>query len=184
MNLRSLQKMMQPLHQRIMMAVGRGVVRLVDDSLKMQAMQVTLMEGETRATVERFQNYGFTSHPQPGAECIGLAIGGNRDHCVIIAVDDRRFRLKSLAPGEVALYTDEGDVIHLKRGRTIEVTTQTFLVKAGTKVRFETPTLECTGDIVDQAGGNARTMAGMRGVFNAHTHPENGGTTSPTLTGM
>ncbi len=43
--------------------------------------------------------------------------------------------------------SDEGDHVHLKRGRVIEVMTETLLVKAGTKVRFETPLIETTGQI-------------------------------------
>lgn len=115
---------------------------------------------------ELMQHYGFTSAPLAGAEYIVLPVGGNSKHAVVVASEDGRYRIK-LADGEVALYTDEGDRIHLKRGRLIEVETQTLVVKAGTKVRFETPLVEATGDIRDAI----RTMQADRDLYNAHAHP-------------
>lgn len=128
-----------PLMRRIRSAIGRGFVRLVNDALKMQGLQVSLLADETWDNVERFQEYGFTSHPHPNAEAIVVFPGGKRDHGIVIAVDDRRYRLKSMAPGEVALYSDEGDYVWLKRNRNIEVL-------AGTKVKVTAPLTEIVGN--------------------------------------
>ncbi len=176
--MRALAKMVAPISRRVRLIVARAVVTLIDDATKLQAAQVQLLAGETRDGVERFQQYGFTSTPHAGAEGIVVCVAGRRDHAVLIAVDDRRYRLKNLAAGEVALYTDEGDSIVLKRSNTIEITTQTLTVKASTKVRMETPQLEVTGDIKDQCDGTGRTMNGMRETYDTHTHPgDSGGTT-------
>lgn len=107
--------MIKPLQNRIMMTISRGVLEAVKDDNKLQLLKLSLLADEQRDNIERFQQYGFTSNPLPGAECIALFPGGNRDHGIVIAVDDRRFRLKALKSGEVALYTDEGDKIHFKR---------------------------------------------------------------------
>lgn len=120
---------------------ARCVLTLVSDGLKMQAVQVGLLADETADDVERFQNYGFTSVPLPGAEGVCLFLGGSREHGVVIAMDDRRYRLKGLEGGEVALYTDEGDSIVLKRGRIIEAVTETFKLLATTGVQILTPTM-------------------------------------------
>lgn len=105
---------------------ARCVLRLASDGLKMQACQVGLLDEETADNVERFQNYGLTSVPLPGAEGVCLFIGGDRGHGVIIAMDDRSYRLKPLEGGEVALYSVDdqephGHRIVLKRGGLIEV---------------------------------------------------------------
>jgi phage gp45-like len=85
---------------------------------------------------ESMQHYGFASSPL--ANCEGVVIReGN--HLVMIAEDDRRYRI-GLANGEVAIYTDEGDAIHLKRGRTIEIT-------AGSLTAPGHITIKATGDI-------------------------------------
>lgn len=171
--------------------ISRAVVLLVNDGLKLQGLQLSMLADEVRDDVERFQNYGFTSHPHPGAEAVAASVAGNRDHVLVLAVDDRRFRLKALAQGEVAIYTDEGDKVVLKRGGTVEVT-------AATKVHLLTPLVHCTGNLqVDgnatvtgnvAAGGNVtaagnitatgnvadqggvKTMLGMRAAYNNHKH--------------
>lgn len=140
----SLERAMRPFLQRLQLMVGRAVVSLVKDGLKLQGLQVTLLADEVRDDVERFQQYGFSSHPHPGAEALVVCVAGNRDHAVVVAVDDRRYRIKGLEQGEVALYTDEGDKVVLKRDGVIELT-------AATKVRIVSPLVECTGD-VDVAG--------------------------------
>lgn len=111
-----------PLQKRIANMVARAVVRLVNDDDGVQVLQLDLLAGETRDEIERFQNYGFTSRPLDGAEAAVMFVGGRRDHGVVVAVDDRRYRLKGLEGGEVAMYTDEGDSIRLNRGGNINLT--------------------------------------------------------------
>lgn len=184
-----LRRAVAPMKARLGLMIGRGVVALVNDSLKLQGLQLELLSDELRDNVERFQNYGFTSHPHPGAEAVAAAVAGSRDHLVVLAVDDRRYRLKGLQQGEVAIYTDEGDQVVLRRGGVIEVT-------ASTKVRLVTPLVEATGELqvagnitsganITAAGnvadqGGAKTMAGMRAVFNPHQH----GASAPPNTAM
>lgn len=117
---------LQALWRMVHGMAARCVLRLVNDGLMMQAVQVGLLADETADDIERVQNYGMTSVPLPGAEGVCLFLGGDRAHGVIIAMDDRRYRLKGLKGGEVALYTDEGDSIVLKRGHEIHVTTDTW----------------------------------------------------------
>lgn len=133
---------------------------------------------------ELMQHYGYTSGPPAGGDFIALPIGGNSKHVVVIATEDARYRLK-VEDGEVAIYSDEGDHVHLKRGRVIEVETETLLVKASKKVRFETPTIETTGEV--QAEGNiqsaaevidqVRSMQADREIYNVHKH---GNSPTPT----
>ena len=168
--------LLRGLQHRVMLSVARAVITLVNDTTKMQSLQVSLLRDELRDSIERFQQYGLTANPHPGAEGVVLFVGGNRDHGLCIAVDDRRYRLKGLAQGEVALYTDEGDKIHLKRNNVVEVTTVTFRVNASTKAEFNTPLATFTGDIradgdiLDRNGDGGATMADMRGVYNGHSH--------------
>lgn len=186
----TMKKMMGPLKQRIMLAISRAVVETIKDNQGLQSMQVSLLADEVQDDVERFQNYGLTSVPPKGSEGVLVCPGGDRSHGILIAVDSRTYRLKGLAEGEVALYTDEGDFIKLKRGNEIEISTQTLNINASSGVNVTTPTFHVSG--VATVSGNISsgamisdsvgTMASMRQVFNTHTHPENGdggGTTSP-----
>jgi len=135
----------------------RGTVVLGDAVKKMQTLQMRLYAGEVKDGLEHFEPYGFTSNPLAGAEGLAAFLGGDRSHGVVLVVADRRYRIQSMAPGEVAIYTDEGDKIHFKRGRIIDIETQTLNIKAGVAVNFDTPQITQTGKIVSQgdqvAGG-------------------------------
>ncbi len=264
MNIDQLTRFIGPLKRRIQMMVGRGVVKASVDTKGLQQLQCSVLADETLDNVERVQQYGFTSNPLPGAEFVMVQFGGNRDQSVVIAVDDKRYRMKSLQPGEVALYTDEGDSIVFKRGNKIEITTKELTVNAEdkvivntkeaevnattsatvttataeitasaeatvtspqitlvavTKVTATTPLMEVSGLITCaglaagvgavpvagkaivqgdiEATGNMEaagevqdangTMTEMRGIYNAHVHPENNGgggnpnTAAPTV---
>ena len=160
-------KLIKPYYRRIMMTVARAVIRRVNDTTKLQSEQITLMAGETRSDIERFQEYGLTSVPHEGAEAVVVFPGGNREHGLIIAVDDRRYRLKGLADGEVALYTDEGDKIHFKRGNIINIVTETLDVDVTTlDIDATTVTIDCTDMTINCTNNlamiatNALTMNG------------------------
>lgn len=171
----ALRAFVRPIWRRVLLLLSRGTVNLVDDKTGLQEIQINLLRDETRDGLERFQEYGFTSVPHPGAEALAAFLGGNRDHGVILAAADRRYRVKGLKTGEVAIYTDEGDVIHFLRGREI-------LVKSGGLVRMKAPlvriegNLEVTGEVTDRVDEDGCTMEFIRNRFNAHVHsnPEGG----------
>ena len=134
----------------------RGTVVLVDSARKLQALQMRLTAGEVKDSLEHFEPYGFTSNPLAGAEGIAAFLGGDRSHGVLLVVADRRYRIQQLKPGEVAIYTDEGDKVHFKRGRIIDIETETLNIRASAAVNIETPVINQTGQIIsdgDQIAG-------------------------------
>jgi phage baseplate assembly protein V len=173
------------LHRRIMNVAAGGVIESTNDQSGIQRQDQSLLADEGKDGVERFQNYGFSSHPLRGAETLTVFLGGGRDHGVILACDDRLFRIRGLAEGEVAIYSDEGDTIILKRNNLIEVVTKNLVIKASEKVRVETPRMEVTGDLIDHADEQPHDVQDMRTIFNEHVHGNvqpGGGTTSPPTT--
>ncbi len=204
--MRAFSKLLAPLARRLRLMIGRSTIVLTNDNKNLQELQVTILNDDVDDSIERFQEYGFTSRPKPGAEAIILCVGGSRAHAIAVAVDDRRYRLKSLAEGEVALYTDEGDYIHFKRGRVIEVmagakvkiTAPEVEVIASTKVTLDTPLAHVTGAL--QVDGPAAvtgalssatsvadpngTMQSMRNIYNGHMHndPQGGTVGTPNQT--
>ena len=139
----------------------RGTVIMADAARKLQTLQVRLTAGEIKDGAEHFEAYGFTSHPKDGAEVLTAFLGGDRSHAVVLVASDRRFRIKELEPGEVAIYTDEGDKVHFKRGRVIEFDTVTLKVKATEMVDFDTPLIRTSGRIEsagDQVAGGISQM--------------------------
>lgn len=174
--------MSERLMSRVRGMISRAVVSLVNDSFKMQALQVTLLAGQVPDDAEHFQHYGFTSVPHAGAEGIALAIGGSTGHTVVINVDDRRYRLKALPNGEVALYDDLGHKVHLTRdGIVIDGAGQLVKITNLTKLRVEAD-IESTGQIKDLCDAAGRSMAQMRTTYTGHNHNENNVGGGPTNT--
>ena len=94
--------------------------------------------------------------------------GGNRDHTIAIVIADRRYRLKILEEGEVAMFDDEGTYVRIKRDKTVEVNAPAGLVVLGDLV--------VSGTVTDHRG----TLDSVRDTYNVHTHADpQGGTTSP-----
>lgn len=131
-----LQRFMKPIESRVRLMVGRAIVRLVDDVTRAQSVQIELLEGEVQDAVERYQDYGFTSVPHPGAEAVAVAVGGLRSHMIVIKVEDRRYRLTGLEQGEVALFDDLGQMVKLGRER-VEIVSETEVKVTAPKVIVE-----------------------------------------------
>lgn len=125
-------RMIRPIKVRLYNMISRVVIESINDADGIQVVKLSALAGEERTDVERFQDYGFTSNPLPGSEGIVICPQGNRDHMIVIKIDSREFRLKGLANGEVAMYTDEGDKIHFKRGGIIDIDTKTLELGRGT----------------------------------------------------
>lgn len=172
-------RMMRPLQRKISTMIGRAILRAVDDGSGTQKLQIELLKDELYDGVERFHEYGFTSNPHAGAEAISLSVGGQRGHGVVIAVNDRRYRVTALETGEVAIYTDEdadGHRIHFKRGREIHTTTgTTTIVQKPDKITFT------VGTQILELSATGLRHNGIR-IDKQHTHPAgtpNTGTPNP-----
>ena len=69
------QRLSQPLRNRVALMIGRAVLKVVNDETPLQTVQVEALPGEIIDGAERFQMYGFTSHPLEGADALVLAVG-------------------------------------------------------------------------------------------------------------
>lgn len=163
-----LNRWIAPLVRRVRLMVGRGVVRLVNDAAGLQRLQIDLLAGETIGNLERFQEYGFTSYPFAGAECAVGFVAGDRSHGLVLAVDDRRYRIH-LQQGEAAIYDDQGQIIKLARGG-IEMTAPMGTTHTGDMTingKLNVTDLLTAKNIDIPAGGDI-TIGGIS--FNGHAH--------------
>lgn len=148
----TVQKIVAPIHRRVRLMIARAVLKLVDETKTFQTIQVSIRD-ELRDDAERFQNYGVSSFPAVGAEALVVMVGGSADHSVVVAVDDRRYRPKTLIEGEVCVYT-------LANGIRI-------LCKADGLVQLGTsPT-----DFVALATNTEDRLTALENFAAAHTHP-------------
>lgn len=167
-----------------------GKIALVSSG-KTQSLQVETTKGETLDSVRFIEPYGFTAVPVNGSETVVVNIGANGGNPVALVVGGRLFRLQDLKQGEVALYTDEGDKIHLKRGHEIAVKTTKFVIDADeiqmngkvsiSKTLDVEENIKSKAEIADKTGN----MTAIRSIFSAHTHKDStNAPTTPPLTPM
>lgn len=153
---------------------ARAVLTSLDSGKKCQAAGIKLIAGDPKENIEHLEPYGFTSAAQNGAEAVALFSGGDRSHGVVITVADRRYRMKGLKRGEVAIYDDQGQSVTLTRvGIVVNGGGNPITFTNAPKARFEMD-IESTGQIKDFCDGAGQTMSDMRTTYNGHTHKENG----------
>jgi phage gp45-like len=97
--------MLRRTRARVDVMVTRAVVELVNDKLKTQRVQLSILEGEVVSNIEHFQPYGLSFTPPAGAEAIALAVQGSRSHTVAICVQHPDERPKDVPPRAGGLYT-------------------------------------------------------------------------------
>lgn len=174
---------MNPL-QKMRLMVGRGLVKLINDSGALQVMQVDGLADETRDGVERVQNFGHTGVPPKGAVHVCVAVMGNRDHLAIVACEHPEHRPKGLAEGEAAVYSAFGSMIKLDKDGNIVVTAK--------KVIYNVEQIDNNADTTNAPNTtNAGTVAisnqlttPTMGNVDTHVHDEHDeGTTSTPRSG-
>ncbi|HAT7516484.1 TPA: phage baseplate assembly protein [Kluyvera ascorbata] len=164
----------QSLQRQVLGLIGRAVVKSINAASKCQMIDVELLAGQQKAKIEHLEPYGFTSCAKSGAEAVVLFPDGDRSHAIAITVSDRRYRLKGLKTGEVALYDDQGQSVTLTRnGIVVDGGGKIITFKNAPKARFEMD-IESTGQIKDLCDSGGLTMSAMRISYNGHRHKENG----------
>jgi len=159
------------LARRILLMMARGTITLVDDSKKVQTMQVRVNGLELLPDIPRFAEYGYTSNPPAGTQAIIGSKNGDRNDGIVIATSNAKYRLVGLSTGEVAIHDDKGQSVYLSAsGIVVNGGGKPITLTNTTKIRAETARFECTGDIVDHCDTTGRSMAGDRVIFNGHNH--------------
>ena len=136
------------IRRKIFLLIGRALLTTIDNSGKVQRVQVTGLKDETISDVERVQNYGLESFPKTDMEVTMLFLNGNRDQGIAVGVMDRANRPTGMSTGDVMLWNTDSMKVWLKKdGVYIETS-------AGNKITAKDGTgIECEDD-----NGNKVTM--------------------------
>ena len=156
----------------------RAKIKRVNTGTDIAKVQVEALAGETGQDYDLMAHFGFTYNPPADSEAIVIALGGQTSHSIIIATENGNYRIKSLKPGEVAVYNQSGASITLKEGRIIDVDcdeynvkTKSYKVSASTGATFTTPNL------------TASAMLTAQGQFNGYSGMSVSGGTGATISG-
>jgi phage gp45-like len=159
------------LFRRILSATGLARITASRDDTATQVLQLDFGGGEIHDNRYRLAEYGFSSRPLPGADAFVAFPMGDRSGGVVIATGDRRYRLQSLAAGEVALYDDLGHIVKLSRsGISIDGGGHNLTIANTPKVTIAGD-LEATGDV-------------KAGTVSLKQHKHTGVSTGAALTGV
>lgn len=102
--------------------IMRGIVTLVDDGKKCQALQLEVLdEDDVVEDVENFQPFGVSFRAPVGSEAIVCAVTGDQNHLVVLGIQNRSKRPKNVKENEGGLYVngvyrvflDENGVVYL-----------------------------------------------------------------------
>ncbi|MGK4478599.1 phage baseplate assembly protein domain-containing protein [Yersinia enterocolitica] len=166
------------LYRQIKMILGIGRVTASNDGGSVQTVQYQTPL-EVRDDTPRLAEFGFSSGLPANTDVVIGFLGGDRSSAVIIGSNHQSFRHVGLKSGETVIYSQWGQYIKLtEAGIIIEANSQPVTVNnatevtinAAVKVRLNTPLLEVSGDIVDNAGSNGTTLKTLREAYNTHNH--------------
>lgn len=168
---RLIARMLAPLERALANMVLRGMVSGVDDSGKVQTLQISGRSGSAKSFIEHMQAYGLSVHPKRGAEHVSLFFAGDTSHGVTLVVADRRYRLQGLAEGEVALHDDQGQKVHITRsGIVIDGGGKPINIQNTPHVTATTDKFTISGDLEvggkADVTGNIATLANVTAVGN------------------
>ncbi len=166
---------------RLWNALAGGAVQAVNDAGTALMAQIKIGYLETM-TLPVLQQFGFSSVPPIGSDVVAHFFAGDRSNGVITGTNHQPSRPTGKKPGETMVYDDFGKQIYLTEDGGIIVNANnsavtvngatTLIVNASQYVYCDTPELRCSGDIIDNYGTNTHTMAGMRTIYNEHTHTQ------------
>ncbi|MHA3359051.1 phage baseplate assembly protein domain-containing protein [Yersinia enterocolitica] len=166
------------LYRQIKMMIGVGRVTGSSDGGTIQTVQYQTPL-EVRSDTPRLAEFGFSSGLPANTDVVIGFLGGDRSSAVIIGSNHQSFRHTGLNTGETVIYSQWGQYVKLtETGIIIEANDQPVTVNNATevtinasgKVRLNTPLLEVSGDIVDNADSNSTTLKTLREAYNTHNH--------------
>lgn len=100
-----LEALLREMRARVDGMVTRAVIELVNDKLKTQRLQLTLLADQHVDDVEHMQPYGVSFVPPAGSEALALAVAGARSHTVAICAQHPGERPTGGKPRTGGLYT-------------------------------------------------------------------------------
>jgi phage gp45-like len=135
-------KILNRILRMIRVLVDRGVQ--THDSYKngLHILQSKMASEASPIEHEHIEPFGFASRTPNASEHIVVSLGGSRSQSLVIMAHNRQYKFE-LNAGEVAVYNQFGDYVHLTDGGEAHI-------KASTRVHAETPLFECSADCLVQ----------------------------------
>jgi phage gp45-like len=138
-----LNRLLRPLADRISGMVAVGILRRIDPGANQQC-QVELQEDVLRDQLPHHLPYGFAHVPLEGAEPLVVYLRGDASGGLVIQIRDPRHQ-PTLASGEVALYDDQQQIVHISRNG-IHIETDKPVIVKGSTINIEASQININGE--------------------------------------
>lgn len=148
-------RILDPVKKRIFNIICRGLVENIEDSTKMQLLQVSGVDRELLSKVEHIEPAGITHVPVVGDEVLLLKVNGDSSESIAVIVGSSQNRPISNEAGSTTIWNNNGDIIKLTSGK-IEIICTTGEVEINAK--DVTVNLEAGGQL-NVANGNLTVEA-------------------------
>lgn len=145
---------------------------------------IKLAGGEMHDDVQTIQQYGFASLPSKNARALTLFVGGERDNGVVVATQGDSEKIPSIEEGEVALFTDYGQSIILKKDGSIVATPargKTFSILGDLEVDGNVSATKEVSATCPKVGDNIDKTMGVH--LSTHAQPTNVGPAGKPIQG-
>lgn len=163
-------RLINELKKAVRLMVGKCIIEAASKEPDGVNADIMLLGNERHYGLRLMQHYGFASVPNADSEGVALFVGGARDNGIVIASQGDASKIPALEKGEVALFSEFGQTIVLKKDGSILATP-----KSGKPYKIDS-NLEVTGDIKAFCDAAYITMSG-------HIHPTPAGPSSPATPG-
>ena len=141
----------------------RGKVARVQAGGGVQKIQVEGLDGETVQDLEHAENFGFTSNPPAGSDCVVVPLGGKTSHGIIVTTTNGAYRITGLSDGETAVYSADGARMVLNKGRVIVMDCNKLNIKAPSGVNITSEKVECSAVLTAQGQINGNGGMAVQG---------------------
>jgi phage gp45-like len=139
--------------------ISRALINRVNDGLKTQRLQLTLLADETEDDVEHMQPYGMSFVPPEGAEAVALAVGGARSHTIAICANVPGERPTGGAPRTGGLYTNNEWRLFIDQNGIVHIGAQSG-------AQF----VALAQKVFDELNAVKADLNAVKSTFDAHTH--------------
>ncbi len=117
-NIRAFQRLLTPITVRIRRIIVGAIIKAVNDETDLQNMQIKTIGQAVYNNVEVFGQYGIACNPPLDLDAIAVERNGKY---IVIAVGDRKYRIKCLESGDVCVYDMRNQMVKLsKDGITLD----------------------------------------------------------------
>lgn len=161
------QSQVDRLYRRILNMVAPVRINTTNDKGNILTAQIGVSgTPEILDNVPYVQLYGYSSNPPPKTDAICIFGNGNRSNPVIVGTNDIASRPKDYKPGEIGMFTNEGDTLKFNQGKAVALsagnsfglTTKDANLKGSDQITLDTPQTTHTGDVkahgkIDASGG-------------------------------